>query len=104
MQLDETIRGEFDRVDAAVTAKEDEVVTTHAELINRFGFKHRRSCINTIRRDFPNILLDLSGVNFEAMYGADIVPSYVLDLTDLPPDKDISGEEKVTFKEKDNME
>lgn len=87
-----------------LAAKEDEVVTTSTKLLKRFSIKHSHSCINTIRHDFPNVLLDLSGLNFEAKYGANIVPSDVSDPTDLPLDEDISEDEEVMFEEKDNIE
>lgn len=68
------IRGDLEKVQAAITERENEVITTFFQLLRRMGLTYRRSCINMIKHDFPNVIPDLSWVKFYAMYGVNTVP------------------------------
>lgn len=62
------------------------------------GLRYHQSCINTIRRDFPYAFLDLSGVNFEAMYGAYIISYGVFDPVDSFEESEGDGDEDFGLK------
>lgn len=62
------------------------------------GLRYCRSCINIIRLDFPNALLDLSGLNFDAMFVANTVSYGVPDLVDSLEEFDRDNDEDFSLK------
>lgn len=60
--------------------------------MKEFSLRYRLSCIITIRRDFPEALSDLSGVDFNTLYGAIKV---LHDVSNPPETDDEAAQEKV---------
>lgn len=70
-----------------------QVIATSSRLLRRVSLRYRRSCINTIKHDFPNALPDLERVNFDATFMVDIVSYGIPDLVYSSEELDGSDDE-----------
>lgn len=68
------IERESAQVQVYVNAQGDYVVKTYLKKLKEFDLQYLWSYINTIRHNFPEAMLDLSSMDFNALYRANEVP------------------------------